>query len=114
MSFLAGEIFFSIFCALIFGIAFSAVWTPIYTFFKCAFISAVGIVIFSLCFMLLSYLCLDGMLRGYMLVFSFTSFYLSKKYIFEKILLFFKKMAKKVINIPLFGKLKRHHTLDKA
>ena len=114
MSFSAEEVFNSVLSALTFGVLFSAVWTPLSFFFKSAFISSLGIIFYGFGFMLLSYYCLDGMLRGYMLAFSFFAFYLSKKYVFEKLLLVMKKMVKKVAKIPLFGKLKRSHTLDKS
>ena len=114
MSFSLSEIIASVIYAIIFGIGFSAIWTPISLIFKSALSASLGVVFFALGFLLLSYFTLDGMLRGYMLVFAFSSFILTKKYIFEKLADFLKKLAKKVANIPIFGILKQSHTLDKS
>lgn len=114
MSFSFVEVLRSILSAIVFGVGFAALWMIPSALFNSGFMAAVGVVLFSLGFMLLSYYSLDGMLRLYMLVIAFSAFILTKKYIFDKIIVFLKKMAKKVANIPLFGRLKRLHTLDKA
>ena len=113
MSFSVDEVFFSVIFALIYGVIFSALFSPILFLFRCAFVTSISIIFFSIGFMLLSYLALDGVLRAYMLILSLTSFFLSKKYIFDRIFQMLKCLIKKVINNPLFGKLKRRHTLDK-
>ena len=113
MSFSFDEVFLSVILALIYGVIFSVFLSPILYFFKGAFVTAVSIIFFSFGFMLLSYVALDGELRMYMLLFSLSSFFLSKKYIFDRIFCLLKRLVKKVINNPLFGKLKHRHTLDK-
>ena len=114
MSFSLIEIINSVVAAIIFGICFAAFWALPSALFKSAFMSVLGVVFFGIGFMLLSYLCLDGVIRLYMFLFAFSSFALTKKYIFYKIIFFMKKMAKKVARIPLFGRRKSVHILDKS
>ncbi len=55
------------------------------------------IILFTLGFILLSYLALDGLIRGYMLAIVFASFYLSKMAFFD----YFKMIILKVLRFLL-------------
>lgn len=114
MSFSLNEILNSVFSAAIFGILFSLFWTPIAAIFKTAFFSALGVVLFSFGFMLLSYICLDGMIRAYMFFCSFLFYILSKKYLFDKIIRKVKKTLNRILNIAWFKRRKLSHALDKT
>ena len=97
MSFSLFEVINSAICACVFGLAFSAIWALPGAIFNSPIITAVGVVLFGLGFVLVSYLCLDGIIRIYMLVLSISSFLLSKKCFFDKIAYRLKKMVKSLV-----------------
>ena len=114
MSFTFTEIIKSVYMSVLYGAFISALIAPILYIFKSALATAVSVVLYGMGFLFISYLYRDGELRLYMFLVSFASFYLSKKYVFDKLLHLIKKTEKYISKITLFGKFKGLHPLDKT
>ena len=113
MSYTFSEIFLSVIASFVLGVLISPIISVLTFCFKSAFFVCFSVTLYGVMYMLLSYIFLDGALRLYTLVISLLGFYLSKRLVLDKMLRFMKKMVKKLAHIPLFGRRKHPHTLDK-